>query len=155
MHICVKYNGFQSTHGGFAANVFNLHRHKRFCKSSQRRESTDMYGVVRMSTEPYGELPRPRPVQAAIRLRWQTGGELVCRQINTGNGTHSKDPIPDSAEKPAQGAACAAPEVHNALRPRDVRTVVGIIHTRSPSIGDGAASSAQAVRAIIAVRVQY
>jgi hypothetical protein len=30
---CAKYSGFQSTHGGFAANGLNLHRHKRFCKS--------------------------------------------------------------------------------------------------------------------------
>ena len=31
----------------------------------------------------------------------------------------------------------AASRVHNALRLRDVQTVVGIVHTRLPSIGDG------------------
>ena len=50
----LKYSGFQSTHGGFAANGLNLHRHRRFCKSPDAEEvriCTEWYGVVRNITD--------------------------------------------------------------------------------------------------------
>ena len=55
-------------------------------------------------------------------------GKMVCRQFNTGSGTHSKDPIPDSAEKPGQGRGICGGTMP--------RAGVGMNKSRLATIGD-------------------
>ena len=67
-------------------------------------------------------------MQPGIGLRLPACGKMVCRPINTGNGTHSKDQHPDSPEKAEQGRRICG---HAMIRPE-----IGTIHIRPPSIGD-------------------
>ena len=72
---------------------------------------------VRDSVTPNNCVPLPK-----------TYGQMVCQHFNTGNGTHSKAPIPDSAEKPGQGRGICGGTMP--------LTDVGSCRSRSATIGD-------------------
>ena len=96
----MKYNGFQTARGGFAANGLNLHRQKRFCKSQKM--------VQWLSVQWFKGREAARAKFAAHVPREQRGGKLCGAQAaDRKNGALSDlSDLSDKSDKRRRGRFC-------------------------------------------------